>query len=105
MFESSAAARVVEKVRAAAPGVVVEIFVKPGETVQKDQILGHTELDATKLQLDLAKRLRDTKANVESSLNQAEAWTVTRVRPVQKSSGCSFRRRIFPPLSGQNSPA
>jgi multidrug efflux pump subunit AcrA (membrane-fusion protein) len=78
LFESTAAARVVEKVRAATPGVVVEIFVKSGETVQKNQILGHTELDATKLQLDLAKRLRDTKSNVEAALSQAEAWSVTR---------------------------
>jgi multidrug efflux pump subunit AcrA (membrane-fusion protein) len=78
LFESTAAARVVEKVRSATPGVVVEIFVKRGETVQKDQVLGHTELDATKLQLDLAKRLRDTKSNVEAALSQAEAWSVTR---------------------------
>jgi multidrug efflux pump subunit AcrA (membrane-fusion protein) len=78
LFESNAADRVVEKVRAAVPGVMVEIYVKPGDPVKKGQLLGHTELDAAKLQVDLAKSALDNKANVDSAEGQAEAWTIAR---------------------------
>lgn len=78
LFESAGATRVVEKVRSAAPGIVMEVFVKPGDTVRKGQVLGHTELDATKLQLDLAEHAMRSKANVNAARGQAEAWTVTR---------------------------
>ena len=78
LFESAGASRVVEEVRAGAPGVMVEIFVKPGDPVRKGQVLGHTELDATKLQLDLARLALESKAKIEAARNQAEAWTVTR---------------------------
>jgi multidrug efflux pump subunit AcrA (membrane-fusion protein) len=78
LFQSAGATQVVEKVRANSPGVLVELFVKKGDLVKKGQLLGHTELDATKLQLDLAKLAVENKSNVESALSQAEAWTVTR---------------------------
>ena len=78
MFESAGASRVVEKVRAGAPGVMVEIFVKMGDTVRKGQLLGHTNLDSTKLQLDLARHALESKAKTEAARSQAEAWTVTR---------------------------
>ncbi|MEO8616698.1 MAG: biotin/lipoyl-binding protein, partial [Luteolibacter sp.] len=78
IYKSAGATRITEKVRANAPGVVVEIFVKVGDFVRKGDILGHTELDATKLQLDLAKRALDSKANVDAAQGQAEAWSVTR---------------------------
>jgi multidrug efflux pump subunit AcrA (membrane-fusion protein) len=78
LVESAGAVRVAEKVRAGAAGVMVEVFVKPGDTVTKGQVLGHTELDATKLQFDLAERALNARANVESARSQAEAWTVTR---------------------------
>ncbi len=78
LVESAAAARVAEKVRAGAPGVLVEVFVKPGETVRKGQVLGHMELESTKLQLDLAEHALNGLANVEAAQAQAEAWTVTR---------------------------
>lgn len=78
LFESSAASRVSEKVRALAPGVMMELFVKPGEYVHKGQILGHTELDAAKLQLDLAKQTFESKTNVDAAEAQADAWLVTR---------------------------
>lgn len=78
LCESAAASRVVEKVRSGTQGVMVAVFVKPGDVVRKGQILGHVELDATKLQLDLAKRTMESKANVQAAEGQAEAWKVTR---------------------------
>ena len=78
LFESAGASRVVEKIRSDTQGVMVEILVEPGEMVKKGQILGHTELDATKLQLDLAQHAVESKGNVESTLGQAAAWTVAR---------------------------
>ena len=78
LVESAGAARVAEKVRAGAAGVMMGVFVKPGEMVTKGQLLGHLDLDATKLQLDLAEHTFNAKSNVEAARNQAEAWTVTR---------------------------
>ena len=78
LCESAAASRVVEKVRSQVQGVMMETYVKVGDAVKKGQLLGHAELDATKLQLDLAQHTMDAKANVESARNQAEAWAVTR---------------------------
>ncbi len=78
MFESSGAARLVEKVRSAAQGVVVAVHVKPGDVVRKGQLLGNLEFDSTKLQLDLARHAMLSKANVNSAKSQAEAWSVNR---------------------------
>jgi multidrug efflux pump subunit AcrA (membrane-fusion protein) len=78
LCQSAAATKVVEKVRAGAQGTMVETYVKVGDSVKKGQILGHTELDATKLQLDLAEHTMNAKANVESAKGQAKAWSVTR---------------------------
>lgn len=78
MFESAGASRVQDKVRSASQGVMFSLLVKPGEVVKKGQLLGHVELDATRLQLDLAKRTMESKANVDAAKGQADAWTVTR---------------------------
>jgi multidrug efflux pump subunit AcrA (membrane-fusion protein) len=78
LCESAAASKVVEKIRSSAQGVIVETYVRVGESVKKGQILGHTDLDATKLQLDLAQHTMDAKANVESAKGQAQAWSVNR---------------------------
>lgn len=78
LFKSSAASRVVEKVRSEAQGVMVEISVNVGDPVRRDQVLGHLELDATTLQLDMARQAMESKANVEAARYQAEAWTVVR---------------------------
>ncbi|MEY3897830.1 MAG: Barrel-sandwich domain of CusB or HlyD rane-fusion, partial [Verrucomicrobiota bacterium] len=78
LCESAAASRVVEKIRSQVQGVMMECYVKTGDAVKKGQLLGHTELDATKLQLDLAQHTMESKANVESARNQAEAWAVAR---------------------------
>ena len=86
--ESAAAAQVVEKVRAAAPGVMVDICVKVGDLVKKDQILGNIDCDVVKLQLDLARHTMESKANLESARSQAEAWTVTR-----EETALAVRRR------------
>lgn len=78
MCESAAASRVVEKVRSAVQGIIVENYVKVGDLVTKGQLLGHTELDATKLQLDLARHTMEATANVEATKKQAEAWSIAR---------------------------
>ena len=78
LCESAAASRVMEKVRSEVQGVMMQTFVKVGDAVKKGQLLGHAELDATKLQLDLAQHTMNARANVESAKSQAEAWTVTR---------------------------
>lgn len=78
LCQSAAATKVVEKIRSGAQGVMVEVYVKVGDFVKKGQILGHTELDAIKLQLDLAEHTMNAKANVESAKGQSTAWTVTR---------------------------
>lgn len=78
LCESAAASRVVEKVRSEVQGVMMQTYVKVGDAVKKGQLLGHAELDATKLQLDLAQHTMEAKANVDSARSQAEAWEVTR---------------------------
>lgn len=78
IYESAGASRVVELVRAEAQGIMVGVFVKTGDTVTKGQLLGHTELDATKFQLDLAQAALDAKGNVDAAKGQADAWSVTR---------------------------
>ena len=78
LFKSSAASRVVEKVRSKAQGVMMDVLVKVGDPVTKNQLLGHLELDATKLQLDMAQLAMEAKSNVDAARKQADAWTVTR---------------------------
>ena len=57
---------------------MVETYVKVGDSIKKGQILGNTDLDATKLQLDLARHALEAKANVDSAKGQATAWSVAR---------------------------
>jgi len=90
MYQSAGASPVIEKVRASAPGVMVGVFVKTGDTVVKGQILGHTDLDAIKLQYDLAKAVLESKSNVEAAQGQAEAWAVTR----QETEEAARRRKV-----------
>jgi len=78
LYESGAASGIVEKVRSGAQGVIVDVLVKPGDSVKKGQILAHTELDSTKYQLDLAQHAFESKASVDAARDQAEAWTATR---------------------------
>ena len=78
LFESAGAARLVEQVRSKTQGVMVEIFVKEGDAVKKGQVLGHAELDATKLQLDLARENANSSAKFDAAESQAEAWTIAR---------------------------
>jgi len=78
LCESAAASRVVEKVRSEVQGVMMETYVKVGDAVRKGQLLGHVELDATKLQLDLAQHTMEAQANVDAAKSQAEAWAVNR---------------------------
>lgn len=78
LCESTAASRSAEKVRSPVQGVMFAVFVKPGDAVRKGQLLGHLELDATKLQLDLAKQAFDSKSDIEAAEGHAEAWRVSR---------------------------
>lgn len=77
-FESGAAARVVEKVRASRPGTVIELYAKVGDTVKKGQVLGHTELDAVKMSRDIAKATMEAQGNVDEKFWQQKAWTIQR---------------------------
>lgn len=77
-FESGAAARVIEKVRASRPGTVIEVSVKVGDTVKKGQLLGHTELDAVKMSKDVAQANLEAQGNVDEKFWQHKAWTIQR---------------------------
>jgi len=78
LCESTAAARSADKVRSPVQGVMFAVFVKPGDVVRKGQLLGHLELDATKLQLDLSKQALDSKSDIEAAEGHAEAWRISR---------------------------
>ena len=78
LVESAAASSLVGTVRAGAPGTAVEVFVREGEKVVKGQILGHLELEATKLQLDLARQALEDDTRLRSARSQSEAWAITR---------------------------
>jgi multidrug efflux pump subunit AcrA (membrane-fusion protein) len=78
IVESGEATPVTEKVRSAAPGTLVAILVKPGDAVKKDQVLGHTELAATKYQLDLARHALENIAPLSAAEGQSDAWRATR---------------------------
>jgi biotin carboxyl carrier protein len=78
IVESGKATPVTEKVRSAAPGTLVAILVKSGDNVKKGQTLGHTELAATKYQLDLARHALENTAPLAASEGQSDAWRATR---------------------------
>ena len=78
IVESDAATQVTEAVRATAPGTLVRVLVKPGDIVKKGQLLGHTELANTKLQLDLARQALENNASLMAMQAQADAWAATR---------------------------
>jgi biotin carboxyl carrier protein len=78
LFESAGASRVVEKVRAESEGTLVRVFVKPGDSVVKGQVLGHLELDAAQHKLNLARHAVESRSSVDAALAQADSWTVTR---------------------------
>lgn len=90
IVESGEAAPVTEKVRAAAPGTLVAIMVKPGDSVKKGRVLGHTELAATKYQLDLARHALENIASISAAEGQADAWRATR----EETEEAVRRRRL-----------
>jgi len=79
IVESGTAAQLSEKVRAGAPGVLVKVLVRPGDKVKKGQLLGHTDLSATKYQLDLAREALADHSMLYAMKGNADAWTATRV--------------------------
>lgn len=54
------------------------VFVKAGDTVKKDQVLGHMELATAKYQLDLARHNMENNAPLRAFKSLAQAWTATR---------------------------
>lgn len=78
MVESGVAEPLVEKVRTKRPGTVVELFVKVGDTVSKDQVLGHTELDQAKLNMDTARQNLEATGSLDQMFWLHRAWTSTR---------------------------
>jgi len=88
LFESTPAAKILEKVRSNSSGTIVEMFVKLGDPVKKGQILGHTELNTTKLQYDLAKQSFESEAAIDAAKGHAEAWTINR-----EETAIAVRRR------------
>ncbi len=79
IVESGPATQVSEKVRAGAPGVLVEVLVRAGDKVKKGQLLGNTDLSATKYQLDLAREAMIDNSTLLAMKGNADAWTATRV--------------------------
>ncbi|MDP3849981.1 MAG: HlyD family efflux transporter periplasmic adaptor subunit [Luteolibacter sp.] len=78
IVESGGATQVVEKVRARAPGVLMEVHVRVGDSVKKGQALGNTELAPTKYQLNLARQALANNASLNATEGQADAWSATR---------------------------
>ncbi len=76
--ESGDAYGIVEHLRASAPGVLVSLRVKQGETVKKGQILGNIDLDATVFQLDLARHAVLNNSTLEAMKAQFNAYTAIR---------------------------
>jgi len=77
-IQSGSASLVVEIVRAASQGTVVEVPVKVGDIVTKGECLGHTELYSTKLNLDMAQANFDAKGSVDQAQAQYDANIVLR---------------------------
>ncbi len=75
---SDGATRVVERVRSQAQGIIVNVLVRVGDPVRKGQLLAHTELEATKLQLDLARANLAAQSTVQAAEAHSQAWTATR---------------------------
>jgi len=57
---------------------LVALFVKPGDVVGKDQVLGHTELDMAKLNVATARANLEATGTLEQMFWQYQALVVTR---------------------------
>lgn len=76
--ESGTAEAVVEVIRAKRAGTLVELLVKPGDAVSKDQVLGHTELETAKLSVDTARANLEATGTLDQMFWQYQALSVTR---------------------------
>lgn len=76
--ESGVAEPVEEVIRAERAGTVVALLVKPGDVVTKGQMLGHTEVDSAKWNLDTAQANLDATGTLDQMFWQHQAWGVTR---------------------------
>jgi biotin carboxyl carrier protein len=78
LLESGVAEPVVEVVRAKRAGTLVALFVKPGDVVGKDHVLGHTELDVAKLNVATARANLEASGTLDQMFWQYQALIVTR---------------------------
>jgi multidrug efflux pump subunit AcrA (membrane-fusion protein) len=78
VVESGAAGLVAEEVRTKRAGTIVALFVKPGDRVAKGQMLGHTELDQARFQMETARANLDARGQEDQMFWQHRAWMATR---------------------------
>jgi len=72
------AEQVAEVIRAKRAGILVALFVKPGDSVSKNQVLGHTELDAARLSVDTARANLEATGTLNQMFWQHQALVTTR---------------------------
>jgi len=77
-LEPRTAGNVLEVIRAKRAGTLVALFVKPGDVVSKNQLLGHTELDAAKLNVDMARANLESTGTLDQMFWQYQALITTR---------------------------
>ncbi len=76
--DSGTPEKALEVIRAKRAGTLVALFVKPGDFVSKNQLLGHTELDAAKLNVDMARANLEATGTLDQMFWQYQALITTR---------------------------
>jgi len=76
--DSGPPGKALEVIRAKRAGTLIALFVKPGDVVSKNQLLGHTELDAAKLNVDMARANLEATGTLDQMFWQYQALITTR---------------------------